>query len=122
MQITILATFAYAVLQVLYGWIARRKHEAKVFLWLGLVLAGAIILGTVIFMSSNLDKKAALDYYNFFGWHVVGVCTGIALLLTGAMWLAKKKVWPNAIFFFLNVGFGVIWALTRFWLTNKTGN
>lgn len=119
MPLYLLSALIYALLQLLYGWVARKKHQAKVFIYLGIGLSAAIFFGTLLFMSMNFDKKAALDVYNFFGWHIVGGCAVIALLLTGILWLVKKKIWPNAVFFFLNVGFLIIWALTRFWFSHK---
>lgn len=105
----------FGLLQILYGWVARKKHQAKVFLYLGLVAGGLIVLGTVIFLLLNVESKRGLIAFNFFGWDMVGIATGIMLLVTGILWLVKRKFWPNGIFFCINLAFGVLWWLTRFY-------
>lgn len=115
----ILSAFLFALLQLPYGWVARKKHQAKVFLWLAIAVAVVVSIGTIWFMSANMGKNIALHPFDFTGWQVVGVAAGMMILLTGIMWLVKKKIWPHAIFFFLNVGFLVVWSLTYFWYSGR---
>jgi hypothetical protein len=119
MSTSFIIAIVYGILQLVYGWVARKKHEAKVFLWLGIALGGAVLLGTIVFLLTNIGKNVALAKFDFLGWDVAGGAAGIATLVTGVMWLIKKKIWPNGIFFGLNLLFLLVWGATRFWYQGK---
>lgn len=84
--------FLYALLVGLFSFLLSRRLEKKVWLYMGLVLMGLLLVATLTFVLGNFSKSVAYSQYNFFGLRINLWVTAVITLASVITWVVIARI------------------------------